>query len=429
MNQNPSHEYAEQQPYLTDGRRTPGPPPEPYMGGYSVSNAAAEYHQGGVQSHNAPYYVPQIANHGLLDTPMHMGDPRVVAGAASAGASLPSQHTNPAYHHGHREGEAASPFSRTVEPRGDVGSPKRRATQAPNRVQKAQSNSARRKASTSRGTGQTFDPSEDNKNCLNQEVPPTLRDDCTGEELALFQLRWEHRDKKGDSMWDLIRSGLTERFDKPYEKEQVQMKYKRARSKYIVWLSEDVSNPLPPLFCCSLASNHVLTYASQEKLLEEAWREVEKSRYQLILDKFLELGGSRNMNASPSDIEAKLVVSHKFEKDIYIEDLQDIPVRRRRQPNPRNRRANGGRTDNEDNRLQGLQDQTIDEDEVIDQIHGRRGSRAMLSPEMMDMQTTDGQRFRTEPGVHHHHAGHGYAQQNGPRSPPNHGEYNQRRRV
>ena len=56
---------------------------------------------------------------------------------------------------------------------------------------------------------------------------------------------------------------------------------------------------------------------------------VEKERYQYILERFHEMGGSRNMLLSASDIEIKIVNELKWEEAMYIDGHDDC-IRRRR---------------------------------------------------------------------------------------------------
>ncbi|KPA35890.1 hypothetical protein FLAG1_11379 [Fusarium langsethiae] len=81
--------------------------------------------------------------------------------------------------------------------------------------------------------------------------------------------------------------------------------YVGEESKYIDWLPQD------------------------ENLLRKAWIEVERSRYQLILKAFLELGGSKNMRLCASDIQAKITDDLNLENDLFIETLGSASKRRR----------------------------------------------------------------------------------------------------
>lgn len=71
---------------------------------------------------------------------------------------------------------------------------------------------------------------------------------------------------------------------------------------------------------------------------------MEKERYETLLDKFYEKGGSRNMQLSAADIEVKLATDLRLEEGFYIETAQpDLHVRRRqRKTNARKRSARGG---------------------------------------------------------------------------------------
>jgi hypothetical protein len=103
---------------------------------------------------------------------------------------------------------------------------------------------------------------------------------------------------------------------------------------------------------------------------------VERNRYNLILEKFLERGGSRNMQLSASDIEAKLVSSLKIEEGVYIEHPANshLKVRRRLKLSARARQVKLGEEAaeifREEASVPGLQ-QSIDPDEVLRQIQER----------------------------------------------------------
>jgi hypothetical protein len=66
--------------------------------------------------------------------------------------------------------------------------------------------------------------------------------------------------------------------------------------------------------------------------LREAWTTFERERYQRLRDLFLALGGSRNMDLSPGDIELKIVNDLKLEQNVYVDDFVDVNIRKRRKP-------------------------------------------------------------------------------------------------
>lgn len=77
-------------------------------------------------------------------------------------------------------------------------------------------------------------------------MPPRLKSTCPEEERCIFESRWRHRHQRGQDMWDSIQEDFTKRFNKSHGKEMLQMKFKRARSKYIEWLPRDVRQYCKP---------------------------------------------------------------------------------------------------------------------------------------------------------------------------------------
>lgn len=86
-----------------------------------------------------------------------------------------------------------------------------------------------------------YDLADTFKNCHGDEVPPPLKKDCPDELRCIFQSRWNHREKRGQHMWDAIQEDIASEFGKTIGKETLQMKFKRGRSKYYQWLDKDVS--------------------------------------------------------------------------------------------------------------------------------------------------------------------------------------------
>ncbi|KAJ3496407.1 hypothetical protein NLG97_g2680 [Lecanicillium saksenae] len=132
-----------------------------------------------------------------------------------------------------------------------------------------------------------------------------LKDNCPDEERCIFLSRWEHRDKKGQDMWDSIQEDYYNEFEKEQCKETLQMKLTRGRSKYIKWLEKD------------------------EEILLQAWQNMERNRYKTLLEEFYKLGGSRNMLLNPSDVEVKTVVDLGLEEELYVEGVNEMELRRR----------------------------------------------------------------------------------------------------
>ncbi|RDA89527.1 hypothetical protein CP533_1518 [Ophiocordyceps camponoti-saundersi (nom. inval.)] len=230
----------------------------------------------------------------------------------------------------------------------------------------------RRQSASFRGHPQT-DPADEHKNCHGEEVPPTLKNTCPDEERCIFESRWLHRHQRGQDMWDSIQNDFKQRFNKTHGKEMLQMKFKRARSKYIEWLPRD------------------------EEILRDAWKRMERERYQTLLDIFHEMKGSRNMRLNSSDIEVKVVNDLKLEENLYMENYRDLEIRRRRKV-PAKKRQNGPHDDAAaaaaaddlmvpDGRV------THNEDEVINQVHNRRDLRwetdSSAHSEVVDMPMWD----------------------------------------
>ena len=238
MHQSTSHDFAEQ-PYMPDERRTPGPPPELYMGGYSVSDAAGDYHHNVPPS--TPYYLSHIQGPGTLDTPMSMSIPRNTAGGpAPTAAALTAHHANAHYRQGHPDGGHAAPINRT-DVRGRSGTPGRRVAKAA-RARGSKAAPRGSKPTHNRGPSQGLDSAvEENMNCHGEEVPAKLKDNTPPEERFIYEMRWKYRNEKGNDMWASILKEVEEKFNEPLNKARLQMKVRRLRTKYIEWLPEDVS--------------------------------------------------------------------------------------------------------------------------------------------------------------------------------------------
>lgn len=214
--------------YMPENRRTPMPPIQQYVGTYGVSNAQ-EY------QHN-PYYQDQHegSSPDVLDTRMHMNTQRGSVGAYSTGMTLPSQHL-PDY----RGSEATLNFSRSLDPGGMSNTPRQRGVRGA-RAQRARG----RGGDTGRNSNHvgTRSPAlSDWQNCHGKTVPPTLEDGIPEVERLLYELRWEHRDDKGQDMWRKIQGKIEDQLKFPLSAAALQMRYQRSRSAYIRWLDLDVS--------------------------------------------------------------------------------------------------------------------------------------------------------------------------------------------
>ena len=73
----------------------------------------------------------------------------------------------------------------------------------------------------------------------------------------------------------------------------------------------------------------------------EAFKSLENERYVNMLDRFLQLGGSRNMLLAATDIEVKLV-EIGLEEDLYIDESRGMEIRRRRKQQQKKRRSGRG---------------------------------------------------------------------------------------
>lgn len=224
--------------YISDGRRTPGPP-DPYLGAFGVSTGPEPQP---IQHAGPPYYldVQQMDNQNA----MMMRDNHQMSMDRSApppGAPLLSQ-AHPSHfrpnrrlsgdNHGHADPNRHTPPS---------GSPRRRPTQGSTRVKK--SRSTKRQSAAVRNNPQPLDPSDEHTNCYGEEAAPHIKSNCPEEERCIFESRWRHRRQRGQDMWESIQNDFLRQFNKSHGKEMLQMKFKRGRSKYIEWLPKDVSRP------------------------------------------------------------------------------------------------------------------------------------------------------------------------------------------
>ncbi|KAH8125378.1 hypothetical protein ACSS6W_004937 [Trichoderma asperelloides] len=363
-----SHVPVAQDFYMED-RRTPNPPSEPYYGAFSVSDGpdTQSIHNPGP----APYYV----NMGMdSQNSMLMRDsrqlpldphPRDMERGPHPPSLLSQQHSSH-YHDIRRASTDDRSYSSRADPirRSSSGSPRRRpATQGSTRVKKSRSS---KRGASHRGQQQA-DPGDEHKNCFGQEVPPPIKKSCPEEERCIFESRWRHRSQRGQDMWDSIQADFTKKFGKKHGKEMLQMKFKRGRSKFYEWLEKD------------------------DKILRAAFKRLERERYQLILNYFLEMGGSRNMLLSASDIEIKIVNDLKWEEAIYIEGLDEC-IRRRRKSIVKKRSSGRGEPGGDiavSDDLLRVSQAPHSEDEVINQVYAARRDRwdedlASVNGEMMN---------------------------------------------
>ncbi|ODA78408.1 hypothetical protein RJ55_05789 [Drechmeria coniospora] len=343
--------------YLDDVRRTPGPP-EPYMGSYGVSESGTDPVQ--IHSGASPYYLDGshmgghklMTNHAAVDVDLHRGPGG--GRLLPSSCTLLSSHSTPPQH-------MSRVSTDSVGPRGDNAPPARSLSGSPGRSS-AGVGKARKSRASRRQTGlprrhEELDPSREHKNCHGEEVPPSLHSTCPDELRCIFESRWRHRNQRGHDMWNSIQTDFFNKFHKAHGKEMLQMKFKRARSKYIKWLPKD------------------------EEILHEAWKRMERERYQTLLDVFFEMGGSRNMRLSASDIEVKVVNDLRLEEHFYMDDPHDLGIRRRRRLSKL--RSNGTQLDTLGEMMMIGSRVPHNEDAVINKVHERRdGMRWGVDPAM-----------------------------------------------
>ncbi|OAA62097.1 hypothetical protein ISF_05106 [Cordyceps fumosorosea ARSEF 2679] len=211
---------------------------------------------------------------------------------------------------------------------------------------------SRKRAAVKRSSASRIPPVDagEYQNCFGDLVAPQLKDNCPKEERCIFSSRWKHRNKKGQDMWDSIQEDYYKEFEKEQCKETLQMKLTRGRSKYLKWLEKD------------------------EELLRQAWQNMERNRYKLILEEFYKLGGSRNMLLNPSDVEVKVVVDMALEEDVYVEGVNEMEIRRRCRFLTGKKKTSGRNAEEPGISYKGpsLFGRAVDEDEVIDQVMGQQ---------------------------------------------------------
>lgn len=230
------HEFLDSYGNNHDGRRTPGPPEHSYMGHFAVTDS-----QSLGQGPSSSFYMA------LPPTSQHANNPSMIRGhvpsisdSRSIGRVPPSggllNHAPHTYREDHREGAADTSYqNRSIN-----GSPRSHTGAQTGRVRKNR-RTKRQGSATSKGTSQESETLGEYMNCRGQEVPPTLKETCPEEERCIFDSRWRHRKDKGHTMWDGIQEDYRQHFGRTAPgKETLQMKFKRARSKYIEWLPEDV---------------------------------------------------------------------------------------------------------------------------------------------------------------------------------------------
>ncbi|KAJ6788458.1 hypothetical protein PWT90_11012 [Aphanocladium album] len=282
-----SYSLADSQGHSILNQRTPYFAPVPHLG----SNGPATIDSSSVQSADSPDTLETFSE---VSTPS--GDSKADIVPQETAPRQRSVSTDP----GAKKEEEEVDMQEDQDSGDEAYSSSRRSSNAG--VKKSRKRAPPKKPTASR------DPPvdvEEHQNCLGEVIAPQLKDNTPEEERCIFLSRWEHRDKKGQDMWDSIQEDYFKKFNKEQCKETLQMKLTRGRSKYIKWLPKD------------------------EEILVQAWQNMERNRYKTLLEEFFKLGGSRNMLLNPSDIEVKAVVDLSLEEEIYVEGVNEMEIRRR----------------------------------------------------------------------------------------------------
>lgn len=205
------------------------------MGNYGVSDPS-------ISHHGSPYYMSQspFAHHStMMVRPSHhpLGLDRSVVLAA------------PHLHNGHREvmsrrTRLQSPDAIYIKPESALDGSEARSLSVSPSATPGNTSSNRLKKRPAKKSNKKANAREEHLNCYGEEVAPTLKDHCPDEERLIFESRWHFREKRGHDMWNHIQSDFAQKFKRSHGKEMLQMKFRRARSRYILWLRKDVSKPL-----------------------------------------------------------------------------------------------------------------------------------------------------------------------------------------
>ena len=230
--------------YMSDGRRTPGPPSEPYLGSFAVSDG-----QGYSRSN---YYVQQNeASPDDVDPPMPIV-PRAVP-TTHPPPTLPSQQISLPQIYPNRSSDSSASFSRTPSFHATGTSP----TPGPARAIRTQKGRGRggrggrggragRTSAGRRSSNTNRSPAiQQWQNCHGQTGPPTLKADTPSLQRLIYDLRWQYRDHKGEDLWTRIQQDVLDRTGTKMNVSALQMKYARSRISYIEWLEQDASTRSP----------------------------------------------------------------------------------------------------------------------------------------------------------------------------------------
>ena len=224
---------------VSDGRATPAPPEAPYMGNYGVSTQGNSQ-QSGYQDIYPMLPLPHAGGHG----------PALLRGIGSTAMNMPNDRnasSDPVLYQSRLEQQPGlinrairQPF--VMSPPEPLAADTRHRTMG-DRPESKQAKATKRQRSTPRSESKSVGPVQEYHNCHGEEVIPTIAAKCPDEERLMIELRWKHRHAKGADMWDLIQSEYQQVTRKRPKKEMLQMKFKRARPKWLVWDEKDVRMP------------------------------------------------------------------------------------------------------------------------------------------------------------------------------------------
>ncbi|KAG5985412.1 hypothetical protein E4U55_002333 [Claviceps digitariae] len=160
-------------------------------------------------------------------------------------------------------------------------------------------------------------PSAVRKDCYDLDGPPPLRADCPEQVKFLFGAEHEYKANKGTNMWQEIEEAFARQFNKVVKRATLQMKLRRGR-EYIILSSEQLEILL-----------NAFIFALQNPDLAGG-----RDFYQLVLEKWLELGGPRGYNFNKQDMKnrwekEKEIVAWREENGLASRGVQQ-PKRSRR---------------------------------------------------------------------------------------------------
>ncbi|KAG6007447.1 hypothetical protein E4U21_006036 [Claviceps maximensis] len=114
-------------------------------------------------------------------------------------------------------------------------------------------------------------------NCHGDMTLPTLKSGCPEEFRLIWELQWKYDSLKGKRMWENTQRDFKKITGKDLHRATLQMRYRRARIKWIQWEELD------------------------KQYLRQAYMAQQGNNYAMVLKEFLKLGGSRNMALNAED--------------------------------------------------------------------------------------------------------------------------------